>query len=80
MDGSKYHSSQPVDICQILFQEYITSCLYPLTILAYWKLFQMSEGAQESLLTHHTDAEVLGKPMAHLSKVMIIAWVSVPKH
>ena len=26
-------------------------------------------GAQDSLLTH-TDAEVLGKPMAHLSKVM----------
>ena len=28
----------------------------------------MSEGAQESLLAH-TDAEVLGSPMAHLSKV-----------
>ena len=36
------------------------------------ELFQMPEeawGAQDSLLTH-TDAEVLGKPMAHLSKVM----------
>ena len=46
----------------------------------------MSEGVEESLLSH-TDAEVLGKPMAHLSKVDIlfteylgifILWVPAP--
>ena len=57
-------------ICQILFRN-----IFPVVFILSpdRELFQMPEeawGAQDSLLTH-TDAEVLGKPMAHLSKVMI---------
>ena len=67
---------------RLIYVGFFFRYIFPVVFILspYWELFQMSEGAQESLLTHHTDAEVLGKPMAHLSKVMIIEWVSVPKH
>ena len=56
------------NICLILFQEHVSSSLDHRTVLS---TFQMSEGAQESLLSQ-TDAEVLGKPLANLSKVIIV--------
>ena len=38
----------------------------------------MSEGAQQSLLTPtHTDADVLGKPIAALRKVFTMQYTSI---
>ena len=63
------------NICWILFQELVSSS--PFSFHHIENFSDMSEeawGAQESLLSQ-TDADVLGKPLAHLSKVINYAGI-----